>query len=223
MSEEETAAMVKVEEGQPNAQPAAESRDRPRRTSLEIILDPELMLHSQALAHDRNHLAEHRVIEEVLSDVTMLFKREAQTPSGKGASKVAAERKRVIKEMGQLVTAMDANHVVLDMPVDATDDIDALTQHLVAEVHAQGGLTKEQLDSVNKSIDAHEQEGKYHRPAMAHRLAVPLIYADIKQGGAKADTIVAFGRLASATHVGESDHEAVPVFTSLSLSLSLSL
>jgi hypothetical protein len=197
-SEGETKPMV--EEGAPS-----------KPAGVGLTIDPDMMLHSETLAHDRDHRMEHRVIEEVLDDVTELFRTGAATPSGKGAAKVAAERKRVISEMDSLVQAMDDKHVVLDMPVDATDDIDKITEHLLEAVQKQGGISADQVAAVKKSISAHAVGGKYYKPAMAHRLAVPLVYADIKTADAadEKDTIVAFSRLASATHVGEHDNEGI--------------
>ncbi len=194
--------------GAVETQPMMDEEGTPATTNpqgVSITLDPDMALHSETLAHDRDHRMEHKVIEDVLMDVTELFRTGAQTPSGKGAAKVAAERKRVISEMNSLVKAMDDKHVVLDMPVDATDDIDAITVHLLDAVEKQGGITKEQVAAVKKSISGHAAAGKYYKPAMAHRLAVPLIYADIKSP----ETIVAFARLASATHIGESDNEGI--------------
>ena len=200
-TEQEVTSLTAAEEGTPAEAPTA-----PPKMTIEIDDDA---LHTQDLAHDRDHKGEHRIIEEVLDHVEELFASGAATPSGKGAKRVAAERQRVFKELEEMINAMDEKHVQLDLPLAAHDTIEAITEHMVEKLKTDGGLTPAQFTNVDKSMK-HTEGGKFIHPAMGHRLAVPLIYADLKDGAEAApDTILAFARLATDTHVGEKDNEGI--------------
>ena len=64
-------------------------------------------------------------------------------------------------------------------------------------------------DSAQKSIERSANRGAH--AAMAHRLAVPLIYTDLTSSstGVPLDTVCAFARLDHGKHLGEQDNEGI--------------
>lgn len=212
MSAAETAGLASAAAAEVEEAPAPEAGTTPaegklRPEHVQIDLDIAGGLHADSLAHDYNHRNEHRLIEEVVHDVTGSLQMGAQTP--KTSKRASQERKLIVQEIDELVTMMDEKHVVLDLAVEGTDDMDAITKRIVNEVHSKGGLTAGQKKALEGSIDSHDASGKFYNPSMGHRLAIPLIYADLSDADGEPEDIVAFARLKTSRHLGEIDNEGI--------------
>ena len=165
-------------------------------------------LHSAALKQDENHYAEHYVLEHVLDHVEEMFATDGSLSMGGGADseKLANERKQIFRQLQEITEAMDDKHVMVDLPVTNIDSIEDITLHMLDRLESVGILGKTQQQNAFRSV----YKPDHMKPAMAHRLAVPVIYCDMRaEDGTIPDTICAFARLHHGTHVGEHDGEGI--------------
>ena len=173
-------------------------------------------LFSESLAEDKHHYAEHYVIEHVLAHVEELFQTSAdETLSPEQEKRRAQERKQVFQQLQAISKAMDDKHVLLDLPLVETDSIQDITLNMLQKLQTSGVLQQKQHDNAAQSVKASMAPDtanvpQFMKPAMAHRLAVPLIYADMRrQDSTVPETVCVFARLHHATHVGEADREGI--------------
>lgn len=175
--------------------------------------DPEELgpgLHGASLKDDAKHYTEHVILDHVVQHVEDLFDHEEDLDEAQ-QEKRANERRLVFAQLLKITAAMDDEHVVVDLAVASTDSIDDITVHMLEQLQAKGALTEQQCENAKNSCSQQGASGGHHwKPAMAHGLAVPLIYTDMTgNDGVVPDTICAFARLDQTTHVGESDGEGI--------------
>ena len=182
-------------------------------------------LFSDALKGDKSHYAEHYVIEHVLEHVENIFKSPGDAEL---SPEQRQERREVFAQLRSITNSMDDQHVLLDLDLvheDHTENITIqdITAQMLVELTSNGVLDETQRLAAKMSVDASRwsqrslgsRSPQSLQPAMAHRLAVPLIYADLTKANGTApktdgtDTICAFARLKHGTHLGETDGEGI--------------
>jgi hypothetical protein len=164
------------------------------------------------LSMDTQHFAEHYIIEQVLEHVDELFEDNPEDDADTAAKK-AKERRLVFQQLKKIIHSMDDQHVMVDLHVEAIDKIEDITLHMLQRLQETGVLQAKQSQSAQSSVmgaTSNAGSGAYMKPAMAHRLAVPLVYADMElEDGSIPDTVCAFARLDHSTHIGEADGEGI--------------
>ena len=183
---------------QPQGDNAARSKTVP-----ELPSSPK-SLHSEALKKDEQHYAEHYVLEHVLDHVEEMFRDIPADPEQQ--QKRSQERRHVFAQMQGITESMDDAHVMVDLPLTETDSIEDITSHMLERLVREGVLQQRQRESAEGSM----RKSSYMKPAMGHRLAVPVLYSDMRrEDGTVPSTICAFARLHHGTHLGEHDGEGI--------------
>ena len=124
------------------------------------------------------------------------------------------ERIAVLTEMVNIEHELHSDNILLEFVDTATDSLQSILQHMCDELVR----TRYISETVNRRLQTvlveYEAEGR--KAPMGHRLAIPVIYADLNNGDAESElsaphrtTLFAFARLHHHIELGEADGQPI--------------